>query len=254
MTQASIPTDEQVFTDEELADFDKTLSPQHIAIIPDGNRRWAVENGHELFEGHRQGTQSVLNAVKAAAQLGVKTLTLYTFSTENWQRPKHEVDFLMELLQANILDYTRRMADRGARLQTIGDLSALPEPVQMLIAQAKEETRDGQLIDLVLAINYGARDELRRVCQGLAQKCVEGTLKPEAISEELIAENLDTHPWGDPELFIRTSGELRISNFLLWQLSYSELYAPKKYWPEFGPHDLLAAVSDFQRRKRRFGS
>ncbi len=241
------------FTPEELASLEKEHLPRHIAIIPDGNRRWAAQANREALSGHQHGSKTVSEIVEAAAELGVKTLTIYAFSTENWQRTPQEVSFLMSLLEANIIHYRDQMCKHGVRLETIGDLKALPPQLQELLADAKARSSDGKVLTLVLAINYGSRDELRRVVQRMAKDCRDGRLAVEEIDEAKISAYLDTAPFGDPDLFIRTSGEMRISNFLLWQLCYTELYIPKVLWPDFTPHHLLEAVREFQNRKRRFG-
>ncbi len=241
------------FTLDQINSLDKQHIPQHIAIIPDGNRRWAAQASLNPTAGHGQGSKVVLEVVEASAELGIKTLTIYTFSTENWLRSEQEVGFLMDLLAANIIQYRDQMKQNGVRLETIGDLSAFPEKIQHLLADAKEATKDGTTLTLVLAINYGARDEMRRAVKRIAEDCKAGNLATDAIQEQTISNYLDTAPFGDPDLFIRTSGELRISNFLLWQLSYTELYMPQVLWPDFGAQHLLEATLEFQRRKRRFG-
>ncbi|MDP1836794.1 MAG: polyprenyl diphosphate synthase [Chlamydiales bacterium] len=241
------------FSLEDIKEIKKSDVPRHIAIIPDGNRRWATQSSQNPNSGHKEGSRAVVDLVESAAELGVKTLTLYTFSTENWLRPKEEVDFLMELLEANILEYGGPLTENGVKLETIGDLSALSPKLQKLLAGAKEKTKNGTLLTVVLAINYGARDEMCRAIRHMVADCKDGKLDESSINESTVSQYLDTAPFGDPDLFIRTSGEMRISNFLLWQLCYTELYIPKVLWPDFTPALLLEAVREFQHRKRRFG-
>lgn len=243
-----------IYSEDELASLDLANRPRHIAIIPDGNRRWAGKRHEDADHGHTAGKDVVMNILQAAKEAGVKTLTVYTFSTENWTRPQIEVDGLMELLKSGLLNNTRRMLANGVRFQTIGDLSRLPKDVFDVIEQTKEKTAQGDVIDLVLAINYGARDELVRATQAIAQDVESGLLKPSDLDESKLSQYLDTASWPDPDLLIRTSGELRISNFLLWQLSYSELHLTSTLWPDFTPRDLLQALRDYQQRKRRLGS
>jgi len=256
----TVPTDTQLeslqrlFTDQDLQEVDASRVPRHIAIIPDGNRRWAELQKENLEAGHLfGGTKVLFEAVQAAAELGVRVVTFYAFSTENWNRSDEEVGFLMELLKQNLVDYSARMLQHGVRLQTIGDLSTFNQATQDLFTQVKDLTRGCTTIDLVLAVNYGSRNELCRAAQSLARECQEGQLDPAEIDEERFSQHLDTTPWGDPELLIRTSGEWRLSNFLLWQLCYCELYVTETLWPDFRSHNMLAAIKDYQRRKRRFG-
>lgn len=241
------------FTIEEIHELRKQPLPSHVAIIPDGNRRWASKASVDSNAGHHQGSKMVVDLVEASAEIGIKTITFYTFSTENWLRPKEEVDYLMHLLEANIIDYKDRLVAAGVKLETIGDLSALSPKLQNLLAEGKEQSKNGTTLTLVLAINYGARDEICRAIRRIVDDCQAGTLQKEEINEETVSSYLDTASIGDPDLFIRTSGELRISNFLLWQLCYTELYIPTVLWPEFSPRHLLETVQEFQNRKRRFG-
>ncbi len=242
------------YTWEQIETARRQPVPQHIAIVPDGNRRWAAQASQDPNNGHRQGSRSVIHLVEAAGELGIKTVTLYAFSTENWSRTQAEVDFLMDLLEANILQYTEQLVINGARLETIGDLSALSPRLQQLLADAKERSKGGDTLTLVLAINYGSRDEMCRAIRRLVVDSEEGKIAKEAIDEQVVSRYLDTAQFGDPDLFIRTSGEMRISNFLLWQLCYTELVFSKVLWPDFAPHHLLEAVCEFQNRKRRFGA
>ncbi len=242
-----------LFSPQQLTALDPQRIPQHIAIIPDGNRRWAKMHELDTGLGHKQGGDNLLNIVKAAAEMGVKTLTFYTFSTENWLRPKDEVDCIMALLESYLVDQCSAMVHNGIRLETVGSLEALPQNVQQELANAKNATAQGKKIDLVLAVNYGARDDIVRAVKKLAADCSKKNLKAEDISETLLGSYLDTHRWPDPDLLIRTSGENRISNFLLWEMSYTELYFTETLWPDFSPTCLYHAVLNYQKRIRRLG-
>lgn len=242
------------FTSQEIAEIQQQCIPSHVAIIPDGNRRWAAQRGGDPTEGHREGSKAAVSVVEAAVELGIDTITLYTFSTENWSRTKDEIDFLMNLLESNIIDYSDQLIENGAKLETIGNLTALSPRLQSLIAEAKERTKDGTAINVILAINYGARDEICRAIRHIVDDCESGKLSKDAIDQATVSRYLDTASVRDPDLFIRTSGEMRVSNFLLWQLCYSEITMPTVLWPDFSPRHLLEAVYEFQNRKRRFGA
>lgn len=244
----------QLYPAYELAQVDQTNIPKHIAIIPDGNRRWAKQRLSSSAVGHREGCDTIIEIVKAARELGVKALTIYTFSTENWNRPKAEIDALMNLLQEFLIRERQTMIDYGVRLQTIGIPERLPEFVKQELAACKAATADGNQIDFILAINYGSKDEMCRTFKKLLEQVQNGTLHPDAITPELISRHLDTAPWPDPDLLIRTGGEHRTSNFLLWQTSYAELYLSDILWPDFAPRDLLQAIKTFQKRERRLGT
>lgn len=241
------------FTEEQFRQINPGQVPSHIAIIPDGNRRWAKKQNLAPSQGHEEGAASLVDIVCAAKDLGVKTVTFYLFSTENWSRQQDEIDALMMLLHLFLIDQRPIMLKEGIRLQTIGVGSKLPEYVQQTIQETKAATEHCGMVDMVLALNYGARDELKRAVQALAKEVVEGRLAPDSINEELIGKSLDTAPFGDPELLIRTGGEIRISNFLLWQLSYAEIYVTDILWPNFRPLHLYEAVLSYQQRERRFG-
>jgi undecaprenyl diphosphate synthase len=244
-----IDTSRPLFSAEELSLIDPQLCPKHVAIIMDGNRRWAKQKGLAPIMGHWEGAEALVEVVQAAHLLGVKTITVYSFSTENWDRANEEVAALMDLFEIYLLDKAEWMCKEGVRLDAIGDLSRLPLRVQEALASTKAKTSGGNNINLVLAMNYGGRDEIRRAVQKMVQT------KPllTEITEEDIAKHLDTHPWGDPEILIRTSGELRVSNFLLWQISYAEFYITDVLWPDFSAHNLYDAVLSFQQRQRRKG-
>lgn len=241
------------FSSQQLARLKQERVPHHIAVIPDGNRRWAKKNQIRFDKGHQAGADNVIEIVKAAKELGVKAITFYLFSTENWSRSQTEIRALMWLLKDFLKKNCNTMLADGVRLKTIGDLSALQKSTLKVVQETMQATAKCSDIDLILALNYGARDEIRRVIHQIIDHCSEGKLQKEEVTEKLIASYLDTSPWGDPDLLIRTSGEMRISNFLLWQLSYAEIHISKSLWPEFGPEDLLDAVIDFQKRERRLG-
>lgn len=224
-------------------------SPRHVAIIMDGNRRWALQRDLPPLVGHWHGAENLTEVVRAAADLQIQTLTVYAFSTENWNRSPEEVEGLMNLFTVFLRDKRQQLIQEGVRIDAIGNLSALPPDVQRELAEAKQATAGGSRIDLVLALNYGGRDELRRAVQAIVREGV----ALEEITEAYISTFLDTARFGDPDLLIRTSGELRISNFLLWQLSYSEFYVTHTLWPDFGRDDLKQAISAYQQRSRRWG-
>lgn len=246
--------DAAFFKADELRALDRTAIPRHIAIIPDGNRRWAQQQGASPAMGHRQGSQVVADTVKAAAELGVQVVTLYAFSTENWSRPKEEIEFLMALLEASLLESEAWMISGGVQLHAIGDLSVLPSRVLKQLESSIAKTQQGRGLHFNLAVNYGGRDEIRRAVGKIVRACKEGRLPEEQIDELQIASYMDTARWGDPDLLIRTSGECRVSNFLLWQLSYSEFYFTETLWPDFTPKHLLQAIVEYQRRAKRWGS
>lgn len=245
-----IDNDSKFFSDEELYSIDPTRVPKHIAMILDGNRRWARQkNAPKVTEGHRMGADVVLDIVKAAKELGVKTVTLYVFSTENWLRERSEVLALMWMFETYIRHQTPEMVKHQIRFNTIGDLSRFSESIQDAIEHAKLATKECRGLDVVFAMNYGARDEIKRAIQ----KMIQDHLSPDEITETKIASYLDTAQFPDPDLLIRTGGDDRISNFLLWQLSYAEFYITNKLWPDFRPIDLLNAITEYQERERRLG-
>lgn len=241
------------FTSEQIASLGNARGPRHIAIIPDGNRRWAKKQESMYQKGHEAGANNLIEIVKAAKDLGVKAITFYLFSTENWSRPQEEIAALMWLLQDFLEEQRSVMISHGVRLGTIGNLSALPSDVQKIVAETKDATSHCDAIDLVFALNYGGRDDITRAIHCILDDCAKGKLCKEQVTEKVIASYLDTNPWGDPDLLIRTSGEMRVSNFLLWQLSYAEIYIKDMFWPEFKPSDLLDAIIEFQKRERRLG-
>jgi undecaprenyl diphosphate synthase len=227
--------------------------PRHIAIIMDGNGRWAKRQGMARMFGHRQGVETVHRITEAAAELGIEYLTLYAFSTENWNRPKEEVDALMVLLVDTIAKETPTLMKNNIRLQTIGDLSRLPQVTYDKFMECIQQTSQNTGLTLIIALSYSARWEILQATQRMAQAVREGTLLPEDINEETFSNHLATAQVPDPDLLIRTSGELRISNFLLWQLAYSELYFTNCLWPDFTNEEFYQAIVDYQHRERRFG-
>jgi undecaprenyl diphosphate synthase len=227
--------------------------PQHIAVIMDGNGRWAKKKGALRIFGHRNAVQSVKDVTEACGELGVKYLTLYAFSTENWARPKDEVDGLMELLVNTLKKEIKTLMDNQVKLKTIGDTQHLPADCQKNLQWAIEETSQNDGLTLILALSYSGRWEITKAFKQLAKEIGQGKINPEAITENTIQNYLETAGIPDPELLIRTSGEMRVSNFLLWQIAYSELYITPTLWPDFRKENLFEAVWAYQQRERRFG-
>lgn len=242
-----------LFTDEEFALLDQSRIPAHIAIIMDGNRRWAKNRGLPPLVGHWRGAETLSTIVRAASQLGVQMLTVYAFSTENWSRSPLEIQALMRLLKSYLLRKRRSMLEEGVRLSAIGDLNRLPADLRQVLNETIDATSQGQVIELILAISYGGRDEICRATQAIVSDCLRGQLSKESLSEEILSQYLDTAGHPDPDLLIRTSGESRLSNFLLWQASYAEMVISKILWPDFGPRDLLETIVEYQRRELRRG-
>jgi len=227
--------------------------PRHIAIIMDGNGRWAKKKGNERVFGHRSAIKAVRDATEGAAELGVEFLTLYAFSTENWRRPKTEVNALMMLLVDTIRKETSTLMENDIRLRAIGHLDKLPGKCQKQLEEAMKLTEDNQRMTLTLALSYGARADMILAAQKLAQQVKAGEIEVADIDESAFSKELSTAYAADPELLIRTSGEHRISNFLLWEIAYAEIYFTPKLWPDFRRDDLYEAILDFQGRERRFG-
>ncbi len=227
--------------------------PQHIAIIMDGNGRWAKKRALPRIVGHEYGVKAVRNVTEAAAEIGVKYLTLYTFSTENWNRPKFEVNAIMTLLVRTIRKEVATLQKNNIRLQTIGDIKALPIEAYNELLEAIELTKNNTRMDLILALNYSARWDIVQATKKIAEKIEKGEMKVEDINENSISQTLDTGKFPEPELLIRTSGEYRLSNFMLWEMAYGEFYFTNAYWPEFDKESLFAAIIDYQKRERRFG-
>lgn len=243
----SASADHQVFC--ESIDLDSKRIPQHVAIIMDGNGRWAKERGEERVFGHINGINPVRSAVEAALRTGVRYLTLYAFSTENWSRPEEEVNALMDLLVSTLVKEVQDLESKGVRLRAIGDLSTLPEACQDQINKSIESTKHLDTLDLVLALSYSSKWELVEA----TKKLMKSGMNPDDLQASHIEEHLATSGIPDPELMIRTSGERRISNFLLWQLAYAEFHFTSVLWPDFGQENFYDAVRDYQNRNRRFG-
>ncbi|MBK8041611.1 MAG: isoprenyl transferase [Haliscomenobacter sp.] len=227
--------------------------PGHVAIIMDGNGRWAKQHNQPRVFGHRHGVRAVREVTESAAELGIKYLTLYAFSTENWARPKLEVDTLMRLLVDTLSKEIATLNKNNIRLDAIGDLQRLPSATFNALMDGIQSTRNNSRMTLILALNYSGKWDLIQATQHIAAQVLDGTLDPESINEALIQNNLSTHGIPDPELLIRTSGERRLSNFLLWQLAYSELFFSPVFWPDFSKEHFYQAILDFQHRERRFG-
>ena len=228
---------------------DASHLPAHVAIIMDGNGRWARIRGLSRVKGHKAGVQAIRNALDTVLELGIESITLFAFSTENWTRPPLEVSVLMTLLRQFMGIELTRLMDKGIRMRTLGDTSRLPKPIQDGIAHVKEMTKENSRLQFNIALNYGGRDEILRATRNI----LSSRLNPEELTEEVYEQHLYTSEIPDPDLLIRTSGERRISNFLLWQLAYTELYFTDVLWPDFDAEEMLKALLDFQKRVRRFG-
>jgi undecaprenyl diphosphate synthase len=227
--------------------------PHHVAIIMDGNGRWAKSHGKERYEGHIEGVQSVRECIKAASRYGVRYLTLYAFSTENWGRPQEEVDALMELFCKSVMAETPELVAQGVQVRFIGRRDRFSEKVCEHLTRIESDTAAGQTLTLVLAFDYSSRDEITAAVRALAQRVAKGELQPEEIDEPMIARSLYTADIPDPDFIIRTSGECRLSNFLLWQASYAEMYFPTTMWPDFRQDEFFEAMEVFAQRDRRYG-
>ena len=232
---------------------DKNRIPKHVAVIMDGNGRWAQQKGEMRIFGHTNGVNSVREALTAAGEIGVEYLTLYAFSTENWNRPKEEIAALMDLLVQSIYNEVDELNKNGVRLRTIGDVDILPSSCQSALKDAIERTKNNNRVTLILALSYSSRWEISKAVQKMANQVIKGKLNPDAINEELISSYLSTADYPDPELLIRTSGENRVSNFLMWQMAYTELYFTETLWPDFKKEHFYKAIQDYQSRERRFG-
>lgn len=231
----------------------KNNIPKHVAIIMDGNGRWAKQHGEDRIFGHHEGVNSVREIVEACGEIGVKYLTLYAFSTENWNRPKDEVDALMELLVSTISMETPNLHKKGVKLEVIGDIQSLPLSCQNELQESIDLTKDNDRVTLILALSYSSKWEITDAVKKIARQLQNGEIKINEINSRLIEENLNTSRFPDPELMIRTSGEHRISNFLLWQLAYAEFYFTDVLWPDFRKQEFYKAIISYQNRERRFG-
>ena len=232
---------------------EKSIIPKHVAIIMDGNGRWAKQRGKERYEGHLMGVESVRAVTRAAIRNGVEWLTLYAFSTENWGRPQAEVDAIMELFCRSVVNEGKELAEQGVRVVIMGERTRFSQEVLQMIERIESVTASGRRLTLVLAFNYSSRREIVLAAQSLAQRVASGELKAEDITEESFAQSLMTSDIPDPDLIIRTSGECRLSNFLLWQASYSEFYFPEVLWPDFTEEEFDKALEEFAHRERRYG-
>ncbi|ADF50976.1 MAG: isoprenyl transferase [Zunongwangia sp.] len=230
-----------------------TKLPSHIAVIMDGNGRWAKKQGFLRAVGHNEGVKSVRDIVEGGAQIGIKFLTLYAFSTENWNRPKLEVDTLMKILVSSLKKEIKTLQDNNIKLTAIGNIDNLPKKAKRELLDVIEKTKHNAKMTLILALSYGSREEITSAVKALANKVKEGTLEPDKINDSLISESLYTKDIPDVDLMIRTSGEQRISNFLLWQMAYAELYFTSILWPDFRKDNLYEAIYNYQNRERRFG-
>ena len=234
--------------------FDKQYMPRHIAIIMDGNRRWAKAQGKPASFGHKAGAKTLEKIVRYANKIGLEYITVYAFSTENWKRTEEEVKALMTLLQSYLDDYSKRADTENIRVKILGDISALAPGMQKSIYNCMERTKDNTGVTFNIALNYGGRDELVKAIKNIAQEVKEGNIDIQDISEEMVSNNLYTKGEPDPDLLIRTSGELRLSNFLPWQLVYSEFLFIEKNWPDFTEEDLDNAIIEYEKRTRKFGA
>jgi undecaprenyl diphosphate synthase len=236
------------------AELDINHLPVHIAIIMDGNGRWAKKRLLNRIKGHEKGSKTVRTVVRCCREIGIRYLTLYAFSTENWQRPKKEVDALMVLLIKFLQSELNELVENNIRLRVIGQVDRLPAEVRNALQETMAATKNKSGMDLILALSYGGRAEIVTMVQTLADKIKRGLVEPEAITAEMVADHLYTRDIPDPDLLIRTSGEMRISNFLLWQIAYSEIFVTPTLWPDFSKDELLQILQDYQRRERRFGA
>ncbi|NEO30587.1 MAG: isoprenyl transferase [Symploca sp. SIO3C6] len=243
----------QTLLQELPSDLDQDRLPRHVAVIMDGNGRWAKRRGLPRIMGHRQGVDVLKNLLRCCQDWGVKALTAYAFSTENWGRPLEEVDFLMTLFERVLVRELQEMMAENVRIQFVGNLSSLPSSLQSQIYRSMTLTKDNQGIQFTVATNYGGRQEILQACREIATQVQQGKIQPDNIDEALFSRHLYTANICDPDLLIRTSGEMRLSNFLLWQMAYAELYITDVYWPDFDRQQFHKALSAYQQRERRFG-
>lgn len=239
--------------EEKTSDIVKATNLQHIAIIMDGNRRWAKEKNLPSAFGHKKGVEALKSTLRACNDFGIKYLTVYAFSTENWNRKQEEVDFLMDLFAKTLKNELEEMNKENVVINFIGDLEKLNPKLQEILQNAVEVTKDNTGVRFQIAFNYGSRHELLNAVQNIAKQIKCGNIKPEDITEQMISDNLYTKNIPDPDLLIRTSGEKRISNYLLWQIAYSEIYVTEQYWPDFNRNSLAIAIEEYRNRNRRFG-
>ncbi|MBD2663758.1 undecaprenyl diphosphate synthase [Richelia sinica FACHB-800] len=235
------------------SDLKPELLPQHVAVIMDGNGRWAKRQGLPRIMGHKRGVDALKDLLRCCRDWGIKALTAYAFSTENWKRPQEEVEFLMSLFQRALRQELKEMVEENVQIQFVGNLQALPKALQEEISRSMDETKNNRSIKFTVATNYGGRQEILQACRAIAQKVQQGILKPDEISEQIFESHLYTAGITDPDLLIRTSGEMRLSNFLLWQMAYGEIYITDTLWPDFDRAEFHRALCAYQQRNRRFG-
>ncbi|BAY61426.1 undecaprenyl pyrophosphate synthetase [Calothrix brevissima NIES-22] len=231
----------------------RELLPKHVAVIMDGNGRWAKRQGLPRIMGHKRGVDALKDLLRCCKDWGIQALTAYAFSTENWKRPQEEVDFLMTLFQRVLRQELREMVEENVQIQFVGNLNALPRSLQEEISRSMAETKDNRSIRFTVATNYGGRQEILQACRAIAQKVQQGLLQPDEIDEAVFERHLYTAGIADPDLLIRTSGEMRLSNFLLWQMAYGEMYITDTLWPDFDRIEFSRALSAYQQRERRYG-
>jgi undecaprenyl diphosphate synthase len=246
-------TANQTLLQELPADLDRERLPRHVAVIMDGNGRWAKRRGMPRIMGHRRGVDTLKDLLRCCRDWGVEALTAYAFSTENWGRPLEEVEFLMTLFERVLRQELREMMEEDVRIRFVGNLAALPKSLQTEIERSVESTQSNKGIQFTVATNYGGRQEILQACRAIAQKVQQGQIQPDEIDESLFERHLYTAGGCDPDLLIRTSGEMRLSNFLLWQMAYSEIYVTETLWPDFDRTEFHQALSAYQQRDRRFG-
>jgi undecaprenyl diphosphate synthase len=234
-------------------DLKRELLPQHVAVIMDGNGRWAKRQGLPRIMGHKRGVDALKDLLRCCQDWGIQALTAYAFSTENWKRPQEEVDFLMTLFQRVLRQELREMVEENVQIKFVGNLQALPQSLQQEISRSMEETKDNRGIQFSVATNYGGRQEILQACQAIAKQVQQGLLQPDEINEQVFESHLYTAGVTDPDLLIRTSGEMRLSNFLLWQMAYGEIYITDALWPDFDRAEFHRALCAYQQRERRFG-
>jgi len=234
-------------------DLKRELLPQHVAVIMDGNGRWAKRQGLPRFMGHKRGVDALKDLLRCCQDWGIQALTAYAFSTENWKRPQEEVDFLMTLFQRVLRQELREMVEENVQIKFVGNLQDLPQSLQQEISRSMEETKDNRGIQFSVATNYGGRQEILQACQAIAKQVQQGLLQPDEINEQVFESHLYTAGITDPDLLIRTSGEMRLSNFLLWQMAYGEIYITDALWPDFDRAEFHRALCAYQQRERRFG-
>ncbi|MBD2563074.1 MULTISPECIES: isoprenyl transferase [Nostoc] len=234
-------------------DLKRELLPQHVAVIMDGNGRWAKRQGLPRIMGHKRGVDALKDLLRCCQDWGIQALTAYAFSTENWKRPQEEVDFLMTLFQRVLRQELREMVEENVQIKFVGNLQDLPRSLQQEISRSMEETKDNRGIRFSVATNYGGRQEILQACQAIAKQVQQGLLQPNEINEQVFESHLYTAGISDPDLLIRTSGEMRLSNFLLWQMAYGEIYITDALWPDFDRAEFHRALCAYQQRERRFG-